>query len=307
MKIYAPKDYFKYSSELIILSGLLDSLPNEGIHCYNQNKISRYNGLIDYCKQVYIYTDSIQDCDIVVLPYKFKNTHDEVYKNLVSLSKKYNKKLYCFYNDDKDAQFNIDDNVILFRTSFYLSTKLKNERGLIAFSPDFFNNKYIKDNKLSIGYCGHVMHNRKYYLSLLLKSDIETKFIFRAGFWAPGIDKKTARNEYFNNMEENLFTFCYRGAGNFSYRFYETLMMGRIPILVNTDCVIPFWNIINKENIGIIIDENDLKNNKKDFITEITNYYNKHKNNLIDIQKNNRKIWEQYFSPIGYLQNINNL
>jgi hypothetical protein len=100
------------------------------------------------------------------------------------------------------------------------------------------------------------------------------------------------------NMENNIFTFCYRGAGNFSYRFYETLMMGRIPILINTDCVFPFWNEIKTKNIGLILD-NDIN-----FIENIKNYYEKNKNNLIDIQINNRKIWEKYYSPIGFLENI---
>ena len=53
------------------------------------------------------------------------------------------------------------------------------------------------------------------YLQILYNSDIKTNFIIRNGFWAPGIDKSIARKEYFDNIENNLFTFCYRGAGNF--------------------------------------------------------------------------------------------
>ncbi len=34
------------------------------------------------------------------------------------------------------------------------------------------------------------------------------------------------------NMETSEFTFCPRGNGNFSIRFYESLYSGRIPIII---------------------------------------------------------------------------
>ena len=42
------------------------------------------------------------------------------------------------------------------------------------------------------------------------------------------------------NLRDNCFNVCMRGAGNFSYRLYETMMMGRIPIIINSDQVFPF-------------------------------------------------------------------
>ena len=140
-----------------------------------------------------------------MLPYKFNGVKDEIYITMNNISQKINKPLWCFYNDDNDTQFNISSNVVLYRTSFYNSTKLKNEFPLIAFSPDYFTNNILSNPKLSIGYCGHIMHGRKEYLSLLLKSEINTNFILRRGFWAPGITKELARKQYFDNME--IFSF----------------------------------------------------------------------------------------------------
>ena len=74
--------------------------------------------------------------------------------------------------------------------------------------------------------------------------------------------------------------------------------MGRIPILINTDCVFPFENKYNLNDLGVIIDEKDLLNEKIDLINEIVDYYNN--TNLLKIQKQNRKIWEEYFSPLGF-------
>jgi len=298
MKIFTLQKHVIFSSEQIILFGLLDKLIKEQPHCYNFNGKSRYDGLINYCKFKFTYVDDCLNTDIIVLPYKFKGVNDKIYLYLNNLSQIHNKPLWCFYNDDDDSNYSITSNVTLFRTSFYNLTKLKNERSLIAFSPDYFKGNIIQQPILKIGYCGHILHGRKKYIEMLLKSDIKTDFKLRKGFWAPGINKQQARKEYFTNMENNIFTFCYRGAGNFSYRFYETLMMGRIPILINTDCVFPFWNEIKSKNIGLILDD-DIN-----FIENIKKYYEKNKNNLVNIQINNRKLWEKYYSPIGFLENI---
>ena len=102
-------------------------------------------------------------------------------------------------------------------------------------------------------------------------------------------------------MESNIFIFCYRGVGNFSYRFFEILMMGRIPIIVDTDCVYPFSENYGLENIGLII------KNEENLVDEIKEYYDKNKGNLLKIQKNNRKIWEEYLSPIGFIKQITKL
>ena len=322
IKIYTLYDHVNFTSEQIILFGLVDTLPIEPHHFYNHKNESRYKGMIDFCKKNINYVNTPEECDIIVLPYKFKNTTDHNYINLNTLSKELNKPLWCFYNDDNDKQFNISSNVILFRTSFYKITKLQNEYSMIAFSPDYFNDKFTNEitNEinndinidLSIGYCGHLNNGRDKYLKILYNSDIKTNFIIRNGFWAPGIDKSIARKEYFNNIENNIFTFCYRGAGNFSYRFYETLMMGKIPILINTDCVFPFEDKININDIALVINEKDIDNidnidNHDTRIIEIIkSYYYKNKDNLLHIQKNNRFIWETYYSPIGFINNIIN-
>ena len=138
----------------------------------------------------------------------------------------------------------------------------------------------------------------------MYKSDIKCDFVLRRGFWAAGMDKRIARKEYFTNMENNLFVFCYRGAGNFSYRLYETFMMGRIPIFINTDCVLPYWDEIEKHNLGLIINEEDIISKKINLIETIKNYYNDNKDSLTDIQKNNRYLWEKYWSAYGFIENL---
>ena len=178
IKIYTLYNQVNFTSEQIILFGLVDTLPIEPHHFYNHKNESRYKGMIDFCKKNINYVNTPEECDIIVLPYKFKNTTDHNYINLNTLSKELNKPLWCFYNDDNDKQFNISSNVILFRTSFYKITKLQNEYSMIAFSPDYFNDKFTNEFTndinidLSIGYCGHLNNGRGKYLKTLYHSDI---------------------------------------------------------------------------------------------------------------------------------------
>jgi len=307
IKIYTLKDKVNFSSEQIILFGLLknyNSLTTEP-HNSNFRGESRYKNVIETCNKLFTYVENIKDCDIIVFPYKFKGVNDNNFKILFNLSEKLRKPIYLFFNDDYDKPLlPYNEYVKIYRTSFNKSTKLHNEFSLPAFSPDYFEKNYFESPKLSIGYCGHKIHGRDTYLNLFLKSDIETNFILRNGFWAPGIDKLTARKEYIKNINDNLFTFCYRGAGNFSYRFYDVMMMGRIPILIKTDSVYPFEDKYDLNSIGIVLEEINVKNESLNLIKIIREYYEINREKLADIQKQNREIWEKYYSCCGFLQNV---
>jgi len=301
IRVYTLKQHVRFAPETIILFGMLENLNQLTIPDFHYNKMghSRFHNIIDTCKRMFKYVDDITDCDICVMPYKFIDINDPTFMILFEVCSRFNKPLYIFYNDDNDKPIAPDSKIIkIFRTSFYKSTKQSNEYALPTIDADHFDG-YLENPELTIGFCGAHHHNRFRFLQTLNESDIKTNFIIRGGFWAPEInDKKLAKTEYMSNIRENLFTFCYRGAGNFSYRFYDVMMMGRIAILVNTDCVFPFEDKYDMNEIGIIINEND------DIVQSVKDYYIKNKDRLYEIQKNNRIIWEKYYSPHGFLSNI---
>lgn len=304
MKIYYPKKLFKFTSEIILLVGELEQLSKEDVHCYNYKNESRYDDAFKYAKKNIEYS-SIDKCDIVCLPYKFKYSKDQNLIDLNNLSKKYGKKVLVFYNDDDDKQYVLEDNIIMFRTSFYKSKRFLNEYAMIPFFADNFRNLYLVEPKLSIGYCGHLYSGRKRLIEILRKSELKCDFIIRNGYWAPGIDKKTAVNDFYGNIEDNLYNFCYRGGGNFSYRFYQTLMMGRIPILFDSDQVLAFDDIINYSEHCLIISKHESKVDIQ-IINEIKKWHEDNKNNLLNIQYSNRKLWEEKLSGKGFINQIIN-
>jgi hypothetical protein len=57
--------------------------------------------------------------------------------------------------------------------------------------------------------------------------------------------RRRMRLEYVQSMFGNGYSLCIRGAGNWSYRFFETLSAGRIPLLIDTDSALPLEDSID--------------------------------------------------------------
>lgn len=298
IKIYTWPEFFNPNNEFVVLFGLCEKLHNWDLN-NNYNGESKLAGTIEFCKANFIYTNDVEYSDIIVLPSGF-NISSQTFVKLNELSIKYNKPLVCFYCADDDKTYPIGSNVILFRTSFYKSTKLTNEYAFPVFGPDYFNNSWIDENCISMGYCGNAKNNRlKYLRGLEQQKEFKTNFIVRDKVWSR-INNKQAQIDYFNNMCENMFIFCYRGAGNFSWRFYEIFMMGRIPIIIDTDCVYPYDGEYDLNDHAVVIKESDVKKIYHVNI-KLRKFITCNKGNLINIQKSNRILWEKYFSPCGFL------
>lgn len=140
-------------------------------------------------------------------------------------------------------------------------------------------------------------YERALLLSYFEKSDrIKTNFIYREKYRGGAITQEQRTKttlEYYNNIFDSDYVLCIRGAGNFSVRFYETLMMGRIPIFVNTDCLLPFEDQINWKSHVVWVEWSDRKNIASivsDFHEKITN------EDFITMQINNRKLWKETLS-----------
>lgn len=255
-------------------------------HVYNEK---RFRGVREYCLQTFDYVDSKDS--IVVFP---KYLNHEISNETNSFLKGFDNLIYGFSNDIIDDVNSYDDNIILYRTALLKSKKKKTEYSFPVFCEDLFENNYV--NSISIGYCGHLLYGRKDIIKKFNQLKYNKKFIIRDELLT-GTKNSLLKSEFFNNIKENLFTLCCRGAGNYCYRFYETLMMGRIPILIDSDRCFIFEDYENLNSICITIQKED---SIKDIESKIDNFIMN--NNLKEIQKHNRFVWETYCSPIGFLK-----
>jgi len=143
---------------------------------------------------------------------------------------------------------------------------------------------------------------RYQFLTALQKNiQIKTNFIFRNQYRA-GANNKELREitskDFFENINANAYTFCLRGAGNFSVRFYETLAMGRIPLVIDTDFRLPLSHLINWENHCVIATSNNFTQKLIDFHEKISDY------DFEKMQISNRDLWVKHLSREAYFNEI---
>lgn len=138
--------------------------------------------------------------------------------------------------------------------------------------------------------------------------DLRTNFVRRSSFFQteatngpPGKQSDKLRMEFVRNIVDSDYTLCVRGAGNFSYRLYETLSCGRIPVFVDTDCVLPYESIIDWKRYCVYIDEKDIAH-IGDRVAEFHSSLSPAQ--FEDLQWSCRRLWEEYISPAGFFRNI---
>ena len=130
--------------------------------------------------------------------------------------------------------------------------------------------------------------------------------VVRHAFWAgavvPGQPNDYAlmtavRREFVDNLRRSDYVLCARGGGNFSYRLYEALSAGRIPLFVDTDCVLPFEDEIDWRALCVWVDETDVEGSADavaDFHAGLSPAA------FEAAQRRCRSIWEDYLSPEGF-------
>lgn len=91
---------------------------------------------------------------------------------------------------------------------------------------------------------------------------LRTNFIIRSSFSGSKatieLDPGRARTEFIDSVVESDFVLAPKGDGNYSNRFLEALSLGRIPVIVETDVVLPLEHIIAYDRCVVRIPMRDV-------------------------------------------------
>lgn len=302
MKIWFNKekiDFTKFKSEQFLLGPFYD------LNVIALDKNFK-NALYSWIKSIgtIVTATSLEEADVYIYHDKLNTDIGEY----IELAKQHNKNIIAFYNDDNSTPIALPTNVKVYRTSILKSKQKENEYPLPAWSEDFYTSRgniniRSKGNKAVIGFCGAITHPIRNTAINLLKHNIniETNFLLRNSFWGGNIHNQDLRNEYINNILDSDFILCCRGAGNFSYRLYETMSLGRVPIIVDTDIALPCDDIIDWKTISIWVND----------INCINEHINEFWNNITDVdykklQYKIRSTYEDYICPSGFALYLSN-
>lgn len=244
--------------------------------------------------------DTIEECDYIVSgKITWGCINPSLIQEVLNSYEGLNKKVLVFMVSDYNEPFHIPSNVLFFRTGMYKSQKKPNEyllpylwgvddmKGAATFSPL----PKIGVQPI-IGFCGSILSHPsrvRCINRLKMTPDIRKVFITKTDYWGgnPGAD--SVINEFLDNIRKTYFTLSTRGAGNWSARFYQVLYLGRIPVVVNTDLVMPFEDRINwRDSIVLCDSENDISDRVRQFWVS---------RDIVQSQIRCKEIYESYFNP----------
>lgn len=273
----------------------------------NDPDANRFDKYIKEGKEIFKLT-SFEEADWVVYPYS-PTGNPKQFLAFQELTK--SKPLIVFFNDDSDIELNYRENTYIFRTSFYKSKRRPTEFAIPGWSNDW--GKFLPkiwEEKPTVSFCGQIypLDVRKASIDSLIKSSkITTNFLIRDKFWAGWLSNRRkefgqkVRQEFIQNISDGDYILCARGGGNFSYRVYETMMSGRIPLIVNTDCVFPYDFIIDWKNIFPIVEKSNI-NYIAEILLEFHNSLSPQQ--FIEKQDMARDLWDKWISPCGFFSNL---
>jgi hypothetical protein len=236
---------------------------------------------------------TLDDCDFIISSIPINTQHYFSIQALINMYINVPKKVYIFLITDICEAFVIPKNVYLYRTCLCKTPNkfnITNEK-ILPWVWDGTKRPFTslpKKDKPIVGFCGLQSKYRHELLrQVAINNNIIDNFI---------IKETTLIKEYEENILSSHFTICNRGAGNFDIRFYQTIALGRIPILLNTDTILPFEDEINWNEIII------MKDTEEEIIKTLLEWWET--KDIEDIQYKCKEIYDRYFQPEQYFEKI---
>jgi hypothetical protein len=298
--------------------------------------LGRFHRLNAVAKTLFQAVD-LSDAEIVVYPHNFEpseHTRDIEEQSLVA-----GVPCLFFHPNDDPTPFSISYGK-LYRYSLYADLASPREHVMPALCNDILDEcngigvaastRPINWQRVpEIGFCGYVgtplsrlvlrilqqrekvagLYLRDRVLRVLRRSDLVTsRFVTRTAHYGgvarrPPTDAQRIRirREFLENLMSSPYALCLRGKGNYSFRFYEALSAGRIPVLVNTRCVLPFQDQIDWRKHVVWVEEDRIQS-----IAELVSDFH-HRltaEQFEELQASNRNLWEVWFRPEAYYLRI---
>lgn len=129
---------------------------------------------------------------------------------------------------------------------------------------------------------------------------IATNFVIRDSCRTGSASLKE-RFEYAQNILQSDYCLVCRGGGNFSYRLFEVLSCGRIPLLINTDCVLPCEDSVAWDQVAVVVEARDI-----DSIADILlqAHIRMTPEEFRSRQRRARESWERWLCPTAFFAHV---
>jgi hypothetical protein len=283
---------------------------------------SLYREFLQQGRSLFTLTDSPDEADWFLPPSGWQQGGSSQAFRMAELARKHGKPLLVFFCSDSFEDVPLD-NAIVYRTSMNRSTRKPHEHAWPIWTCDVLRS-YGGGNvaerrwtpRPSIGYCGYIDYRNAFEWaqrslrgqispSMTLRGDavrallaspvIEPRMILRRCFG--GAATPYEREEFARNLLSSDYALVARGNGNFSFRLYEAMSAGTIPVFIDTDCCLPFDDVLPYRDLFVWVPEHD--------VSRIADFVMEYHSRLDDRSFNERRrsirdIYDRYLSPLGF-------
>ena len=135
---------------------------------------------------------------------------------------------------------------------------------------------------------------------------LATSFIVRGGYYggpprAEETRRAREREEYVENHVRCGYALCVRGWGNFSFRFFEALSLGRVPVLIDTDCVLPLEDELDYDEFVVRVPDDALAT----LPVRVEAFHRALDDRSFSaLQSRIRAVWLRHLSPLGFYRAV---
>lgn len=133
---------------------------------------------------------------------------------------------------------------------------------------------------------------------------VDTNFVVRGEsvFFrdAATTDLVDIRREYVDNLAACDYVLCIRGSGNYSYRLYEALSMGRIPVIIDTDLALPCREVVPWRELCVWVPQRE----RDQIDRHVAEYHARHLDELPARQARARELWLQHLAPESFFAQL---
>lgn len=158
------------------------------------------------------------------------------------------------------------------------------------------------------GYLDHNdgVHLRRAAIDFLRReADIQKNVIERHDYFGGALKNPAisdvVRTEYVDNLLNSDYALCIRGFGNFSFRFFEAMSLGRIPVLLDTQCGLPYDFLHDYSEYCLIVPEDRIRE-LPGMLLEFHRRFNAA--TFLEMQFKIGDFWQRWLSPQGFFRHL---
>lgn len=251
---------------------------------------------------------------------------------LNELSVTYNKRLIVFFYRDPDIDLPFE-NALVFRTSYRAGLKRPHIFGLPAFVDNFATTPergWLTKMAIPTIFFAGKAAPQTLSLGMWLRNAINNLFeiiglhfriknwspegyflrrramlsCIRAGkrinsnfFWNPAPKQEGYAQIFVKSLQDTPYCICAAGFGNYSFRLYEVLKAGRIPVYIDTDELLPCRDVLPWKDMMIWVPAL-----KVDSTAQYLLKYHQRVSaaDFIQRQKDNAALYDKYLTRLGF-------